>query len=220
MDMTSFQGMHFVAVCSTLITLGCSQNYSDKPAAEALSQKGLTPLAATGSDSGQPSAATTERQYDGSWDGSRQSIANVSVVVPEGWRSVAPSSSMRVAEYYLPGKTVEDNATVAIFAGNMGTVEGNAARWIGQFTETLDSQRRTVTVGSLTVTIVDVSGTFGGGMGPTAGVSKEDQRMLGAIVDVGDPSSRFLYIKLIGPQVTVAGWASSFDEFVNSISRI
>ena len=125
---------------------------------------------------------------------------------------------MRAAEYHLPGKTVADNATVAIFAGNMGTVEGNVARWIGQFTETLDSQTRTVTVGILAVTIVDVSGTFGGGMGPTAGVSKEDQRMLGAIVDVGAPSSRFLYIKLVGPRVTVADWSSSFDEFVNSIS--
>ena len=231
-----------ISLVLTCVSLyGCSQNYSDRPAAEALRERKLTPLAAaderaagTVSSPGGSAAnldyATNTRSRAG--DGRRQVLGSVTVVVPQGWRSVEPSSSMRIAEFALPDTSERsDDATVAVFEGNWGTVEDNVTRWKGQF-DTSNAQRpfsRRDKVlaageageGGIAVAMVDVSGTFGGGMGPSAGVRQSGFRMLGAIVDTGEAGagSRFLYIKLLGPEKTVNDWAASFDGFIESISR-
>ncbi len=216
---------------------GCSQNYSDRPAAEALKERQLTPLTAPDERATAPGASSANLYYaaggrsraDG---GRRQVLGSVTAVVPRGWRSVEPTSSMRIAEFALPDTSEgSDDATVAVFEGNWGTVEDNVTRWKGQF-DTSDAQRpfsRRDTVlaagegggGGIAVAVVDVSGTFGGGMGPAAGIRQSGFRMLGAIVDTGDVGSRsrFLYIKLLGPQESVNDWAASFDRFIESISR-
>jgi hypothetical protein len=218
----------------TVLCCSCSQNHSDKPAAEALAERGLRAVAGTAPTDGPAAAEAIVGEY-GAPDASdnpehptRQQLANVTVVVPEGWQSVPPSSSMRAAEFVLPSSGDGDKATVAIFAGNMGSVEDNIARWKGQFEgvegSAPESATSVIVVSAeprITATIVDVSGTFAGGMGPNAGTRQDNQRMLGAIVDLGDETarSRFLYVKLVGPRGTVSRWASSFNEFISSISR-
>ena len=234
MSMSTIASLPLVLSCCVFFW-SCSQNYSDKPAAEALAERGLIAVAETAPTDGPAAASAIVGEYDEPDDSdgtdnhaARQKIANVTVVVPEGWQSVPPSSSMRAAEFVLPSSGNDDEATVAIFAGNMGSVEDNIARWKGQFEGEEDSQpefaTRVIHVSSasprITATIVDVSGTFAGGMGPNADARKGNQRMLGAIVDLGDGAarSRFLYVKLVGPSEVVSQWASSFDEFISSIS--
>ena len=219
-----------LSIC--VLSLACSQNNSDKPASEALAELGLTALAAPATTDGPAAAEAIVGGYgvsdsENAADGKRQTLANVTVVVPEGWRSVPPSSSMRVAEYVLPSSPPGADASVAIFSGNMGSVEDNIGRWKGQFEAAgSTSETRATSISDrgseMAVAVVDISGTFAGGMGPNAGSSQDNSRMLGAIVDVegGSTGSRFLYIKLLGPRETVTQWASSFDEFIQSISHL
>ena len=201
-------GSYLIKCTIPLSLLACSQNYSEKPVIEALREKGLSPLpAATGS----PAVASGER-----W-------GNLLVKVPEGWRPRPPSSSMRIAEYVLPapeGSSAGD-AELAVFAGIGGSTEDNVNRWYGQFeqpdgTSTAKvSHRWEVSGGSkITATMVDISGTFMGGMGPMAGKTIPEFRMLAAIVQAG---STVYHLKLTGSQSSVGLWVSDFERLVTSL---
>ena len=66
------------------------------------------------------------------------------------------------------------------------------------------------------VTLVDIRGTYGGGMGGM-GQSQEQlvgYRMLGAIVQA--PKGAFFF-KLTGPEETVERWAASFEQYIDGV---
>jgi len=197
------------------VMAGCSQNYSDKKVEEAFQEKGLQPLASRAAPSSSSSSGEVVAQ--------RQSLGGISVTVPPDWRRVTPSSSMRLAEYLLPGdKAGAADASLAVFAGNWGSVEANLERWYGQFRQTdgqstsQQARRWEKKVGGIPVTLVEITGIFTGGMGMEEGKGEplSGYRMLGAIVD--SPAG-FFYFKLLGPAATVALWNESFDHLVDSV---
>ncbi|MXW77705.1 MAG: hypothetical protein F4Z57_01695 [Gemmatimonadetes bacterium] len=150
---------------------------------------------------------------------SRQALGPLSAVAPEGWVAQQPSSSMRVAQYGLPGPAGE--ATLGIFffgPGQGGSVEANIERWFGQFKQEdgqpAQGRRWTRQVGDIEITGVDVSGTFAAGMGMGDSEPQPGYRMLGAIAvhRLGT-----VFFKMTGPAQTVAQWAVSFDEFLGSL---
>ncbi len=187
-------------------TIGCSQNFSDQEPAAALAERGFTARSTT---RGQPSSEAS----------GRQALGPLSAVAPGGWVAQQPSSSMRVAQYGLPGPAGE--ATLGIFffgPGQGGSVEANIERWYGQFTQE-DSQsaqgrRWTRQVGDIEITGVDVSGTFSAGMGMGDPEPQPGYRMLGAIAV---HRSGTVFFKMTGPAQTVAQWAASFDDFLSSL---
>ena len=204
--------------CLIPLLVGCSQNYSDKKVDQALAEKKLRQI----------TPALQKQQlppgHPPMGEGGRHSLKGVSAVLPEGWQQSPPSSSMRVAEYLLPGeafKAADAGLAVFYFGRNQGGgLEANIERWYGQFTQpdggsTKEKSRRwEKEVSGLPVTLVDIKGTFnsggmGGGQGPQAGF-----RMLGAIVQ--SPAGSFFF-KLTGPEATVEGWAASFDQYLDSI---
>ena len=79
-------------VWTAWLAAACGQNYSEKPAAEALAERDLTPLeelpSTSRSEAGESSVQTLE--------------GGVKIRVPEAWQRVPPSSSMRIAEYAAP----------------------------------------------------------------------------------------------------------------------
>ena len=188
--------------------LGCSQNFSDQEPAAAMAERGFTARS--------PTPASSSGQASG-----RQALGPLSAVAPKGWVAQQPSSSMRVAQYGLPGPAGE--ATLGIFffgPGQGGSVEANIERWFGQFTQEdgqpAQGRRWTRQVGDIEISGVDVSGTFSGGMGMGMG-SAEPQagyRMLGAIAV---HRSGTVFFKMTGPAQTVEQWADSFDEFLGSL---
>lgn len=146
--------------------------------------------------------------------------------MPDGWVQESPSSSMRRAQYRLPGEGGEDDAELAIFVfpGTGGSVQANVDRWIGQFSQPDGSSSAekaeidTREINGFPVTFVSLTGTYsGGGMAPMAGGSSEPQegyKMLAAIIETpADP----WFLKLTGPEATVDYWESSFAEFVESV---
>ena len=206
------------AVLTVLLLAGCSQNYSEKQGEEALRERGLQ-LPEAGMGETVPSPSLQEAP------GERHGLGGITAVAPEGWKRVAPSSSMRVAEYHLEGGEEGENPVVAVFyfgPNQGGSVEANIERWYGQFVQpdgssTTDRARRWERrAGGMKVTLVDISGTFSGGMGPM-GASVEPEpghRMLGAILEsaIGP-----FFFKLTGPEEVVERWEASFEQFIDSI---
>lgn len=204
-------------------TLSCGQNQSGKPVAESMADNQLTPVAAPRSAPAGHPPMGGQMALAPAVDGVVDLSGGVTGAPPEGWRQVPPSSSMRVAEFELPGSG--GAASVAIFAGTMGSVEDNVARWVGQFsgpdgTPASGLERTTLVVGEgeagggLKVVRVAVSGTFSGGMGMGGGGANPGYRMLGAIVERG---SDFHYIKAVGPEATLVEQEANFDAFIASL---
>ena len=145
----------------------------------------------------------------------------------DGWRSVRPSSSMRVAEWALPkvDGDAEDASLVVFHFPGGGDVQSNLDRWYAQFEQPDGRPSSEVarvanrTVAGMRVTVTDISGTFAGGMmgmGGGASASKPDYRLLAAIVET-DTGPWFF--KLTGPKNTVEHWHGSFDLFLGTLHR-
>lgn len=152
----------------------------------------------------------------------------VTLQADHAWKSVAPNTPMRKAQFSLPhvGDDPED-AELAVFhfgMGQGGSVESNLQRWYGQFTQPDSSssaeKARTsqAIVDGMNVTMVDLSGTYTGSMMPGMGeeVNKPSFRMLAAVLE--SPHGPYFF-KLVGPEKTVAHWAASFDRFIKSARR-
>jgi hypothetical protein len=209
----------FSLALSGCLLVACGQNHSDKQADAALAERDLTPLKATHGTSApvvpQAPAYSASETVDGG-----QLWAGVTAQVPAGWVSEKPASSMRLAQYAVPAAHGGESASLAVFAGNMGSVDDNIARWIGQLSQPDGSDSASKATrweaesdGGLEATLVDVSGTYNAGMG-SGGGPVENHRVLGAIVSTG---STFLYLKLTGPDIEVADLRNSFEQMIRSM---
>ena len=191
--------------------IGCSQNFSDQEPAAAMAERGFTARSTT-TTGATPAPALSQAS-------GRQALGPLSAVAPKGWVAQQPSSSMRVAQYGLPGSAGE--ATLGIFffgPGQGGSVEANIDRWFGQFTQKdgqpAQGRRWTRQVGDIEITGVDVSGTFSAGMGMGDTMPQAGYRMLGAIAV---HRSGTVFFKMTGPAQTIGQWAASFDEFLSTL---
>ena len=145
---------------------------------------------------------------------------------PAGWRSSNPSSSMRVAEFTLPraaGDADDAQLVVYYFGGSGGSVDANIQRWIGQMQQpdgrasSAAATRETRKVNGLTVTLVDVRGTYVAEMAPGAAEhhNQTHYRLRAGVVET--PNGPY-FIKLAGPEKTIAKWDAAFTQFVGSMA--
>jgi hypothetical protein len=149
----------------------------------------------------------------------------IEYIAPENWMVQQPSSSMRKAEFSLPGVEGDEAAELAVFffPGTGGSVQANLDRWYGQFKQpdgsaTKDhAKTQDVDVNGLQVTVVHVTGTYLKSQSPMmmGGPVEEmpNYAMLAAIVETANGP---WFFKATGPQKTVDHWLDSFDEFVRS----
>jgi len=132
---------------------------------------------------------------------------------PKTWKSMPNPSAMRRATYQIPRAAGDpEDADLSVMEAG-GGVDANVERWAGQFEGGKDTLKKTSkTVSGFKVTIVDVTGTFGGMGGGTGG--KPSWALLGAIVETTGGSLWFF--KMTGPAKTVAAARPDFDKFVSS----
>lgn len=139
---------------------------------------------------------------------------------PVGWRRVTPSSSMRRAQYAVPGPGGEAEVTVFYFGtGQGGSVEDNLRRWHGQFEVATGTppppadERRTAH--GLTVHVTRRNGRYTGMAMPGGGAASahDDYALLGAIVET--PEGPWFF-KMTGPRTTVEAAGRGFDDLVAS----
>lgn len=142
--------------------------------------------------------------------------------VPAGWKAETPSSAMRRAQYRVAGSGGDAECVVFYFGpGQGGDAESNARRWASQFRQpdgrdgSAVMKTSVLDVGGVKVTMVDVGGNYTGGMGGVAG-DRPGYRLLGAIA-AGPDANWFL--KLTGPEKTVAGQQAAFEGLVRSLKK-
>jgi len=153
-------------------------------------------------------------------------LATLKFDAPPDWVSKAPSSSMRVAEWSLPkaaGDAEDAILTLYFFGASQGgNVQANLDRWIGQMAQPDGRQSKDVaktsslTSHGLKVTFVDVTGTYVAEVTPgsTEHFNKPGFRQCAAVVETpGGP----YFVKLTGPEKTVAKWQDSYTTFLKSL---
>ena len=138
--------------------------------------------------------------------------------VPDGWKKVTPSSSMRKAQ--LEVAQGSDKAEVTFFqfgAGEGGTAADNVARWFAQFPGS-ETKRETNTVqdGSVKITYATTEGTFSSGMpgGPTTPMT--GYALCGAILENPDGN---VFIKMTGPAAVVKSATETFKKMVSDAAK-
>jgi hypothetical protein len=149
--------------------------------------------------------------------------ADLHWTVPEGWMVETPSSGMRKAQYRVPGPGGDAECLVFNFGpGQGGDPMSNAQRWASQF-QTADGsdagsalKTRETTAGGIGVLMVEVAGTYVGGMGGSATSEKPDYALLGAIAKSSDSN---WFFKLTGPEKTVLAQRGAFEGLIRTLKK-
>ncbi|WP_394823948.1 hypothetical protein [Pendulispora albinea] len=210
-----------VASALTLLASGCSRpaepeknppaSKPEEPAAKAQEPAAkLQEPAAKAQDpaaSGTPAPGAGAAGHEITWE------------APASWTKSANTNAMRKATYRIPkaaGDTDDTDLSVTV-AGGSSTA--NVDRWIGQFSPGAAVDKKERTVSGIKVTVVEIKGTYGGGMsGPGMAAPsgpKEHFTMLAAIASADGQDSTFF--KMVGPDKTVKAARSDFDKLVDSL---
>lgn len=142
--------------------------------------------------------------------------------VPAEWTEETPSSPMRRAQYRVPGAAGDAECVVFYFGpGQGGDAQSNIARWAGQFSledgqpATEQARFAEFDVDGLPVTMVEVAGTYSGGMPMQPAAPQPGYALLGAIVE--GPDANWFY-KMTGPEETVVGATEAFRAMIDSMT--
>jgi hypothetical protein len=153
-----------------------------------------------------------------------QTTASLKFTTPEGWVEEKTSSTMRVAQYKLPkvsGDTEDGSLVLYYFGqGQGGGTAANIERWVGQIQQPASSPAKpkteTLKINGLEVTTVDITGTYVAETAPGSGefLNKPNFRLRAAVVET--PRGSY-YIKLVGPEKTIARWDESYASYLKSV---
>jgi len=144
---------------------------------------------------------------------------------PSEWSIKPKASSMRLADFVLPrAEGDQEDATLTLyhFGGQGGDVQANLDRWLSQMTQPdgRPSAERAKTsrlkVNGLTLTVMDLPGTYVAETFPGSSerFHKPGFHLRAAVVE--GPGGPY-YLKLIGPQKTVAKWDEAVQVFLQSL---
>jgi hypothetical protein len=196
---------------SSLVLAACGQ--SDKPQADNQAQPAAAVALGTASqaDPSQAPSAVGGAQVQSD----KLVIQGLASQIPAGWTPAPLSSTMRVAQFGLPGAAGAEPGEVAVYffpTGQGGTQEANIDRWASQFTgadgKPVKPQTSSSKGSDTEVTLVELQGTYarGVGMGPS-GDAKPDQTLMIAMAEA--PVGR-ITMQMYGPSKTVAAQRDNF----------
>lgn len=154
----------------------------------------------------------------------RLALGPFSVAVPADWTEKPITSSMRAAQFTLPGAAGADAELIIYYfgEGGAGGIQDNLDRWLEQFQQPSGKPSKEVAkiekakFGGQEATLVSVSGryvttTMPGGGDP---IDKADQSLIGAII--ASPKGPY-YFKLVGPKKTVDAQAPKVRAMLASL---
>jgi len=136
--------------------------------------------------------------------------------MPASWRAMPNPNALRVATYRVSSDDGDPTEVTVSRAG--GSTEANVQRWISQFDHPAPETRTERKVGDLSVTLVEVSGTYAGnGMLPQNRAVKQDGwTLVGAIAA---PGGTPYFFKMTGPAARVHAARPAFDAMIASLTR-
>lgn len=144
--------------------------------------------------------------------------------LPTIWMAQQPNSSMRVAQYRVPGASGSSDAELVVFyfgRGQGGSAEASIARWASQFTspegKPVEPAVQRFTVAGMPVTTAELAGSYARaiGMGPGA-EARPGQTLLAAVIETTEGN---LYIQLHGPTATVAAGRPAFERALRGLTH-
>lgn len=149
-------------------------------------------------------------------------LLDLTAQVPATWVAQQPSSSMRLAQFRVPGKTGSEDAELVVFhfgQGQGGSAEANIARWQSEFSspdgKPVKASIHRLNVSGMPATTVELTGSYARTLGMTAaGAPVPDQTLLAAIVE--SPKGN-LFIQLHGPKATVAANREAFLAMIRGM---
>jgi len=129
--------------------------------------------------------------------------------VPVSWNQVQPKTSMRAAQFSIPGDPADADLVVFHFGGPTGGIQANVERWVGQFQQQgmeLNMVQGQCAAGSYI--LVDCQGTWNKPDGPPFAqktVATPNSRVVNVIVieEKAGQQKDFYFIKLSGHQAVV-----------------
>jgi len=206
-----------LVVVESALVLSCTEKTAPEPAGSARAQTPQSPSA--------PPAAASPSQASGAPSPLRSNPREgdapaIAWNVPSGWRTVPNPSSMRLATYRASTDPADTDAPETSVSRAGGTPEANIQRWLGQFSDAEPPRRSEDKVSGLSVSRVEVGGTYnGGGMMPGAGAQdsapKAGWMLVGAIVQTaGAP----YFFKMVGPKAKVMAARKAFDSMIDSVT--
>jgi hypothetical protein len=131
---------------------------------------------------------------------------------------------MRRAQYKITGPGGPGECVVFYFGpGQGGDARANAERWGSQFRRPDGGpvgnalKISEIKVGDIRVTMVEVQGTYVGGMGGgPAGASQPNAQLLGAIAEGPDAP---WFFRALGPRATLEANRAAFEAMIHSIKH-
>ena len=145
-------------------------------------------------------------------------VEALTFAVPDGWKSVTPSSPMRKAQLEVARGPEKAEVTFFHFGADQGgTAEDNVARWYAQFP---GSEKNRITehaqIGAVKITFAMTDGTFNSGMpgGPTTPM--ENYALCGAILETGTGN---VFVKMTGPNAVVKASTEAFKKMVADAAK-
>ena len=142
--------------------------------------------------------------------------ATLKWTAPARWKSMPSPNSMRLATYSVPHAPGDgEDAEVAVTQVG-GDVDANIDRWVGQFGPGAQStlKRSPKVVRGMHVTLVQIDGTYSGGMDPSQG-AKKDWALCGGIVET---ETTPYFFKMTGPAKTVHSACSELDTMLGTVA--
>ena len=159
--------------------------------------------------------------------GNDVALVGVKFTRGEGWKKVQPASSMRAAQYELPGEAGAAEMVVFYFGpGQGGDAKSNIERWVGQFsspestTATLAMDVADMEKDGLKVALVKTQGTYTPtAMGPMmpAQDPRPDQALFGMVIEGGPEGS--VFIRATGPKATMDAHAEALEAMAQSVRK-
>src|SRR3954463_6519929 len=138
--------------------------------------------------------------------------------VPDGWRSITPSSPMRKAQLEIARGTEKAEVTFFYFGGDQGgNAADNVARWYAQFPGSEKNRiTENVQAGPVKIPFAMTEGTFSSGMpgGPTTPM--EGYALCGAILETATGN---VFVKMTGPGAVVKASTDAFKKMVNDAAK-
>ena len=166
---------------------------------------------------GSSTAAETDEQSSRSIE-----IIGLKAELPTAWVEQQPSSSMRVAQYLVPGENEDEYAEFIVFyfgPGQGGSVNDNIARWQSQFSTTegtlVTPAVETLVVHGMPATIAEFNGNYARAVGMGhGGAGTPGQTLIAAIVETPHGN---LNIQLHGPTSVVSAHREAYLSFIKSM---
>ncbi len=154
-------------------------------------------------------------------EGLKIKVSAQSFIAPEKWKSEKASSSMRAAQFTIPGKEGQGAAECVFYyfgPGAAGGAKANLDRWANQFAKDpkpiFKIEEPKPGAGGVQIVYLFGEGTFMSG--PPFGGAKVPKKNYGMAAAVLGTKPGYIFVKMTGPNSVVKAARPDFKKMIES----